>query len=89
MSGSASQGAAAADAGEGLPGAVTRHVTNYDGTYWEAVDDGLIEKPPPVEWRDWQKYRRITGTHPNEEEDGPQYVYGKYSRHEDTCTQRL
>ena len=44
MSSSASQGAAAADAGEGLAGAVTRHVTNYDGTYVEAVEDGLIEK---------------------------------------------
>ena len=61
-----------------------REVTGFDGTFEEAVTEGLIDKPPPIVWGDWQKYRRITQTRPTPDDDGQPYdnrVEGKlYSR---------
>ena len=42
--------------------AVAREVTNYDGTFEEAMECGLIEVPPPVVWNMGQTYRKLTVT---------------------------
>ena len=49
--------------------AVAREVTEYDGTFEEAVECGLLEVPPPVQWNMWQKYRRLTHSAPTMEVD--------------------
>ena len=48
-----------------------REVTGFDGTYEEAVEMELIERPPPMVWNSWQRYRKLTGSVPTEKEDGP------------------
>ena len=44
--------AAAADAAPAQP-----EVSGFDGTFEEAVEMGLIDKPPPLKWNRWQVYR--------------------------------
>ena len=50
--------------------AVAREVTNYDGTFEEAMECGLIEVPPPVVWNMWQSYRKLTHSAPTKKADG-------------------
>ena len=50
--------------------AVAREVTEYDGTFEEAVECGLIEVPPPVQWNMWQQYRKLTHSAPTKKVDG-------------------
>ena len=50
--------------------AVAREVTEYDGTFEEAVECGLLEVPPPVQWNMWQQYRRLTHSAPTKSVDG-------------------
>ena len=47
-----------------------REVTGFDGTYEEAVAEGLIDKPPLMKWNRWQAYRKFTATGPTIEDDG-------------------
>ena len=39
-----------------------REVTGFDGTFEEAVEADLIDKPPPMKWNRWQAYRKLTGS---------------------------
>ena len=47
-----------------------REVTEYDGTFEEAMECGLVEIPPPVAWNKWQAYRRLTHSALTKEADG-------------------
>ena len=47
-----------------------RDVTSYDGSYIEAVSEGLYELPPPMMWNMWQTYRRIWQSVPTVAADG-------------------
>ena len=58
-----------APAADGAP-ARQREVTGYDGTFEEAVEADLIDKPPPMIWYRWQAYRKLTGSTPTLQEDG-------------------
>ena len=51
-------------------GAGQREVTEYDGTYEEAIAAGRVRCPPPMKWNAFQKYRRVTGEAPNPQADG-------------------
>ena len=60
--------AAAADAAPAQP-----EVSGFEGTFEEAVEMGLIDKPPPLKWNRWQVYRQLTGSIPTPQAD-PGYV---------------
>ena len=62
------QPAAAADAAPAQP-----EVSGFEGTFEEAVEMGLIDKPPPLKWNRWQVYRQLTGSIPTPQAD-PGYV---------------
>ena len=51
-------------------GAGQREVTEYDGTYEEAIAAGVVKCPPPMKWNAFQRYRRVTGQAPSQEADG-------------------
>ena len=51
-------------------GAGRREVTEYDGTYEEAIEAGIVKCPPPMKWNAFQRYRRVTGEAPNPQADG-------------------
>ena len=51
-------GGAAAEA----PPDTYREVTELDGTFEEAVAMGIIDKPPPMLWGDWQTWRTLSET---------------------------
>ena len=36
-------------------------VNEYPGTFWSAVDDGLIEEPELLGWNEWQSWRKADG----------------------------
>ena len=52
-----------------------REVTGYDGSFEEAVEVGLYDKPPPLVWNDWLHYRKISRSLPTTEFDGPGQAY--------------
>ena len=47
-----------------------RQVTGYDGTFEEAVIEGLIRAPGVATWNGWQRWRREEGGRPTIEDDG-------------------
>ena len=48
-----------------------REVTGYDGTFEEAVEEGIIEKPARLTWNAFQTWRTDVGMRPSEAVDGP------------------
>ena len=56
---------------EEAAGAVAvREVTGFDGTFEEAVTEGLIRSPGVATWNGWQRWRRDEGGRPTVEDDG-------------------
>ena len=52
------------------PRTTTREVTDFDGTFEEAVTAGLVPKPPNLQWGSWMKWRKRFGALPSTEVDG-------------------
>ena len=49
---------------------IAREVTEFDGTFEEAMECGLVDVPSPVIWNKWQTYRKLTQSSPTTEMDG-------------------
>ena len=47
-----------------------REVTGFDGPFEEAVEQGLVPKPPNLQWGAWMKWRQTYGALPSWEVDG-------------------
>ncbi len=57
-----------------------KEVTGFDGTFEEAIEEGIVTMPPPMMWNRWQPYRTATETRPDVRADGPEYQID--NRHE-------
>ena len=60
------------------PFADRREVTGWDGTFEEAVEADIIQRPPPLSWNRWQRWRSDEGGGPTTATDG----YSRDTRHE-------
>ena len=62
---------------------ILQEVHGYAGTFEEAVELGLIEKPPPLVWNDWLQYRKITESVPSGMADNRAEgkLYARVQRH--------
>ena len=47
-----------------------REVTKTDLSLEQCIAQGLVEEPALMEFNDWQKWRRDSGTRPTVKEDG-------------------
>ena len=47
-----------------------REITGFDGTFEEAVELGLVNKPPRLAWNAFQRWRATVGMRPTVAEDG-------------------
>ena len=47
-----------------------REITGFDGTFEEAVQLGLVEKPPRLAWNAFQRWRTQVGLRPTIADDG-------------------
>ena len=55
------EGDAAAHGAAGEDDLFEGMVNEYPGSFWSAVDDGLIEEPELLGWNDWQSWRKTDG----------------------------
>ena len=52
---------AAADGAAGEDDLFEGMVNEYPGSFWSAVEDGLIEESELLGWSDWQSWRKTDG----------------------------